>query len=245
MAKMGSRWQNNSWGDIGGDYSWQDTEPVHKYIWLKKIIIATLLFMMAYGAHRSDTTMGQRIDEAIQYTVSVPTDFTYVVEQITSYAPPTMDLSALKRVQAVVSRPADPLLYMIRPSNGRIVSAFGLRVNPITKQEMLHEGIDIEVVLGENIRASAAGKVKAVVGSAQYGNTLIVEHSQDVDTVYGHLGEILVNQGDLVSQGQVIGKGGATGIGGGSLLYFEVREKGKAIDPMTRFKGDLPTGEGK
>ena len=72
-----------------------------------------------------------------------------------------------------------------------------------------------------------------------------MEHSQDVDTLYGHLGEILVKQGDIISQGQVIGKVGKTGMVSGPLLYFEVREKGKAINPETRLKGDSPTTEGK
>jgi murein DD-endopeptidase MepM/ murein hydrolase activator NlpD len=109
----------------------------------------------------------------------------------------------------------------------------------------MHEGIDFEAELGANIRAAAPGKVKAVADNAQYGKTLIVEHSQDIDTVYGHMGEILVSQGDLVSQGQVVGKVGKAGPSSAPMLYFEVREQGKAVDPMTRLKADSPSGEGK
>jgi len=244
MAK--NTWQNNRWGEQRGEeYSWQDNDGKHDYGWLKKIIVAAAIFTLVYCAHISDTTVGKIVDDEIRYSLSFQTDFNYVMEQMISHAPANLDLSMLKKVQMAVSKPADPLLYMTKPVSGKIISPFGLRVNPVSKQESMHEGIDIEAALGTNIRATAPGKVKTITESAQYGKTLILEHSQDVDTVYGNLGEILVGQDDLISQGQVIAKVGKTGMVGSPLLYFEVREKGKAIDPAPRLKGDFPTGEGK
>lgn len=246
MARLGRKWQNIRWGESRGEeYPWQDRDSQYDYSWLKKIIVATIIFVIVYCFHISETSLGQMVDEGIQYTLSTQTDFNYVIDQIVSHTPSTIDLSVLKKVQTVVSKPADPLLYMSKPVSGKIISPFGWRVHPVSKQEMMHEGIDIEAVLGTNIRAAAAGTVKSIAENAQYGKTLILEHSQDIDTVYGHLGEILVKQGDVVSQGQVIGKVGKTGMVSGPLLYFEVRDKGKAIDPEPRLKGDFPTAEGK
>ncbi|MBC8016390.1 MAG: M23 family metallopeptidase [Sporomusaceae bacterium] len=246
MARFGRKLQNIRWGESRGEeYPWQERDDQYNFSWLKKSIVAIIIFVIVYGFHISDTTVGQMVDEGIQYTVSTQTDFAYVIEQVVSRAPSTIDLSVLKKVQMAVSKPADPLLYMSKPVSGKIVSPFGWRVHPVSKQEMMHEGIDIESPLGSNIKAAAAGIVKAITDNAQYGKTLIVEHSQDVDTLYGHLGEILVKQGDVISQGQVIGKVGKTGMVNGPLLYFEVRERGKAIDPETRLKGDFPTTEGK
>ena len=244
MAKLGPKWQNHRWGDRE-EYSWQDNGSIRNYDWLKKIIVATIIFVLVYCLHVSETTIGRMVDEGIHYTLSNQTDLNYVVEQIASHAPATIDLSVLKKVQTAVSRPADPLLYMSKPVSGKIISPFGWRVHPVSKQEMMHEGVDIEATLGTNIRATAAGKVKTITDSAQYGKTLIIEHSQEIETLYGHLGEILVSPGDVISQGQVIGKVGRTGMVSGPLLYFEVREQGKAIDPLTRLKGDFPTAEGK
>lgn len=244
MAK--NTWQNNRWGENSrDDYSWQDTDGKHNYNWLKKIIIASIIFTFVYFAHISDTIVGTVVDDQIRYTLSFQTDFNYVIDQIVSRAPTIIDLSVLKKVQMAVTKPADPLLYMSKPVDGKIISPFGWRVHPASKQESMHDGIDIEAPLGTNIRAAAPGKVKMVTESAQYGKTLILEHSQDVDTVYGCLGEILVSQGELISQGQVVGKVGKTGMVSGPLLYFELREKGKAIDPMPRLKGDFPGKEGK
>ncbi|WP_378953148.1 M23 family metallopeptidase [Pelosinus sp. sgz500959] len=246
MAKIGNNWKSNRWGEQRREeYSWQDTEFRHDYSWLKKIVVAAVIFIGVYCAHISETTLGTTIDEAIHYTLSAQVDLNEVVEQVVSHVPPSIDRSVLKKVQMVVSKPADPLLYMSKPVAGKIISPFGWRVHPISKQEMMHEGIDIEAVLGTNIRAAAAGKVKAVTETAQYGKMIILEHGQDVDTLYGHLGEIIVNQGDTISQGQVIGRVGKSGMVSGPTLYFELREKGKAIDPETRLKGDFPTVEGK
>lgn len=246
MKRLQNKLQNYRWGDNRGeDYSWQDNDSKYNYGWLKKLLIAAIIFALVYSVHISETTVGKMVDDGIRYTVSTPTDFNYMIEKIVSYAPPAIDLSVLKKVQTAVSKPADPLLYMNKPVSGNVISPFGWRVHPVSKQEMMHEGIDIEAALGTNIRATAAGNVKSVTESALYGKTLILEHSQDLDTVYGHLGEILVKQGDIVSQGQVIGKVGKTGMASKSILYFEVREKGKAIDPVPRLKGDFPTVEGK
>ena len=246
MARLGRKLQNIRWGEgRGEEYPWQERNDQNDYSWLKKSAVAAIVFVTVYCFHISETEVGRKVDEGIQYTVSTPTDFTYVIDQVVNRAPTAIDLSVLKKVQMAVSKPADPLLYMSRPVSGKIISPFGWRVHPVSKQEMMHEGIDIEAPLGTNIKAAAPGTVKAVADNAQYGKTLIVEHSQDVDTLYGHLGEILVKQGDIISQGQVIGKVGKTGMVSGPLLYFEVREKGKAINPETRLKGDSPTTEGK
>ena len=246
MARLGNKWSNSKWGDQRREeYSWQDTTIRHDYGWLKKLAVTTVIFIIVYCVHISETTLGKRMDEGIQYAVSTQIDFNEVLERLISYVPPSIDRSVLKKVQLVVSKPADPLLYMSKPVVGKVISPFGWRVHPISKQEMMHEGIDIEATLGTNIRAAATGKVKTITENAQYGKMIIIENSQDVETVYGHLGEIIVSQGDTISQGQVIGKVGKTGMVSSAMLYFEIREKGKAIDPETRLKGDFPTVEGK
>jgi len=244
MDKLNNKWQNHRWGDRE-EYFWQDNGSRYNFGWLKKVVIAAIVFTVVYCTHASGTIVGRMVDEGIHYTLSTQTDLNYVVEQIVSHAPTAIDLSVLKKVQTAVSKPANPLLYMSKPVNGKILAPFGWGVQPVSKQEIMHEGLDIEAALGTNIRASAPGKVKSVTESAQFGKTLIIEHSQDIDTLYGHLGEVLVNPGDEISQGQVIGKVGKTGMVSGPMLYFEIREQGKAVDPLTRLKGDFPTVEGK
>ena len=231
--------KDNRWGDPGRDYQWQQGEEP-QYMWLKKFVAAALIFIIVYIAHTSDTSVGRAVTGGVKYIMTVETDWGYLAEQVAPYAPQGFDTTVLKRVQTVISKPADPLQYMIRPVDGKIMAPYGWRTHPVLKQEMLHEGIDFEAAPGTNVSSAAPGTVKSISDSAHLGKTVIVEHSRQVETVYGHLQEVLVKQGDPISQGQIIGKSGKTGMVAAPLLYFEVREQGKAVDPMTRLKGDSP-----
>ena len=243
MAKLWHRWKSR-WDSR--DYHWQyHRDDEVDYGWLKQAAVAALIFSAVYIAHVSETVVGRVVDDGIRYILATETDFAYLADWLANYAPRTFDTTVLKRVQTTVSRPADPLMYMSKPVDGKIVSPFGWRTHPVLKQQMLHDGIDIEAPLGASVKAAAPGKVKMVTDSAQHGRVVIIEHSQEVETLYGHLGEVLVKPNEPVSQGQVIARVGKTGITAGPLLYFEVREKGKPIDPLTRLKGTFPDKEGK
>jgi hypothetical protein len=127
MARMSHKWQNTNtrWGERGDEYSWQDGSPQDDYRWLKKIIVAGIVFAIVYCAHISETRLGRAVDDAVQYTLATQTDFAYLAEQITTRVPGVFDLSMLKKVQAVITRPADPLLYMSKPVTGKVLAPFG------------------------------------------------------------------------------------------------------------------------
>lgn len=249
MARLLNKWKKDTrWGESARDYHWQyDEEP--DYTWLKKLVVSALIFTVGYIAQISDTAIGKTVTGGIRYVLSVETDFSYIAERLAPYAPQGFNTMVLKRVQTTVSKPADPLLYMSKPVEGKILAPFGWWTHPVLKQEMMHEGINFEALPGTNVKAASSGKVKTITESAQFGKTLIIEHGQEIETLYGHLGEVLVNAGDMVSQGQVVAKSGKTGMTTGPILYFELREKGKPVDPLTRLKGDfpanLPNKEGK
>jgi murein DD-endopeptidase MepM/ murein hydrolase activator NlpD len=235
------RWKHQRWDRD----PWQYKEPESGYGWLKRTLVAIIIFGAVYGLYVSETSIGRSVADGVKYMLTTQTDFAYLVDQAARYAPPNMDVSVLKKVQTTISHPADPLLYMGKPVDGRLASSFGWRINPVTKQEMMHEGIDIDAPMGTAVKAAAAGKVKLVTDSAQYGKMLVIDHGQQVETVYGHLSEVLVKPDEPVSQNQVVARVGKTGIVNNPQLHFEVRENGKAIDPLTRIKGELTDKEGK
>lgn len=219
------------------DYSWQYREEPD-YAGIKKLAIAVSLFTVVYCAHISQTVVGEIVDYGIGYMVNTSYDLSYIANYLAPYFPEGFDLASLKKVQTTITKPADPLLYMKKPVEGNITASFGRYVHPVLKQEMLHEGIDIQAPLGTGVHAAASGKVKLIADTAQRGKILLLEHSRETDTLYGHLGEVLVAQGEPVTQGQLIGRVGKTGLTATPLLYFEVREKGKAVDPMSHIKGE-------
>jgi murein DD-endopeptidase MepM/ murein hydrolase activator NlpD len=117
---------------------------------------------------------------------------------------------------------------------GKVISGFGMR------QAVMHQGLDIKAPQGTLIRAVAEGKVRfCSEGLGGYGKVIIIEHSRSLVTVYAHNRENLVREGQNVRQGEVIAQVGQSGRAQTPHLHFEVREGGRAQDPLLY----LPEGE--
>jgi septal ring factor EnvC (AmiA/AmiB activator) len=71
-----------------------------------------------------------------------------------------------------------------------------------------------------------------------YGNLMIIDHGNDFCTIYAHAEEIFKSEGDSVDTDEVIGTVGDTGSLAGTKLYFEIRHKGKPIDPLAWLNGN-------
>ena len=65
-----------------------------------------------------------------------------------------------------------------------------------------------------------------------YGNFVVIDHQIDYVTLYSHLSDILVAEGDVVGQGQMIGTVGSTGNSTGAHLHFEIRDFGRRTNPL-------------
>jgi len=117
------------------------------------------------------------------------------------------------------------------PSEGRLVSAFGEQVHPRFGTRTFRNGIDIEAGEGTEVVAVYAGHVVYTGWFKGYGNLIILDHGNDYYTLYAHVAEIRVKEGDDARQGQVIGTVGETGSLAGPRLYFEVRYQGRPQDP--------------
>ncbi len=131
--------------------------------------------------------------------------------------------------QGAGALPAGPIrpggYGLIWPVNGPVVSGFGPRWGSF------HEGIDIAVPTGTQIRAAASGTVEIAGYEGGYGNYTCIDHGGGLSTCYAHQSQILVSGGQ-VSQAQTIGLVGCTGHCFGPHLHFEVRVNGQAVDPL-------------
>ena len=110
-------------------------------------------------------------------------------------------------------------------------SSFGWRIDPITGQNALHEGVDFLVDTGTPVHAAASGLVVVAEFHAQYGYVVDIDHGNDFTTRYAHASKLLVKAGDLVQRGGVIAESGSTGRSTGPHVHFEVRYKGVAQNP--------------
>jgi septal ring factor EnvC (AmiA/AmiB activator) len=117
------------------------------------------------------------------------------------------------------------------PTDGRLVSAFGPQVHPRFGTRTFRNGVDIQAAQGMEVAAVYGGHVVYTGWFKGYGNLIILDHSNDYYTLYAHVADIHVKEGDDVRQGQRIGSVGDTGSLDGPRLYFEVRYQGRPLDP--------------
>ncbi len=122
------------------------------------------------------------------------------------------------------------------PTQGTITSLFGLRKHPILKSLRFHSGVDIANLKNTEILAAAGGSVKFAGPDGGYGNTVILDHGNGFESVYGHAEGALVKTGETIKKGQLIASMGSTGLSTGEHLHFEIRFAGEALDPTVFVK---------
>ncbi len=122
----------------------------------------------------------------------------------------------------------------------QIVSGFGYRRNPFNGRSDFHPGLDFfrPGINGAPIYASANGIVSISIPNGNYygyGKFVEIKHNDIFSTRYGHCSRVIVRKGQVVRKGQLIGYVGTTGASTGPHLHFELRYKGKAINPVPFF----------
>lgn len=112
---------------------------------------------------------------------------------------------------------------------GRVVTKFGEQENPVLKTVTLNYGIDIAVPENSPVNCVADGEVARIFWLPTFGNLVIINHQNGLRTVYAHLSDIFVKEGEKVKTGEEIGTCGESF--GGSLLHFEVWVDKNKQDP--------------
>lgn len=100
--------------------------------------------------------------------------------------------------------------------------------------KIFHPGIDLDGITGDPIKPIKAGFVEAISRSKYaYGNAIIINHGNQLTSLYAHLSKILVTEGQEVTINTVIGEMGATGRAYGDHLHLEIRDNGVPINPTS------------
>lgn len=132
---------------------------------------------------------------------------------------------------------AAPATGLVTPLAGEWGSGFGMRVDPFTGQDRMHQGVDVSAPEGTPIRAAADGVVSFAGNQGGFGNLVIVDHPNGLQTYYAHQSVIGVSVGEQVTAGMEIGTVGSTGRSTGPHLHFEVRHNGEPVDPAPYLGG--------
>jgi len=122
----------------------------------------------------------------------------------------------------------------VLPVAGVISDVFGPRPDkPVAGVGDFHEGTDIAADCGQAVSASRGGTVVSADWNGSYGNWVLIDHGNGVQTGYAHNSAILVSEGQTVAAGETIAEVGSTGASSGCHLHFEVRVDGAQIDPQS------------
>ncbi len=108
----------------------------------------------------------------------------------------------------------------IIPTKGRVTLGFGDKLNINGTYVGSHFGYDYADIEGTLIWAPANGKVTYAGDTASYGYIVVLDHGQNVFTMYLHLSETLVEKGQYIDKGETIGLMGDTGLAIGSHLHY-------------------------
>lgn len=113
----------------------------------------------------------------------------------------------------------------------RISDDYGYRIHPTLGVEQFHNGVDFAAPKGTAIYAAYDGKVVAATYSATMGNYIMIDHGDDLYTIYMHASALYVKSGDVVVRGETIAAVGSTGRSTGNHLHFSVRKDGAYTSP--------------
>ncbi|MGB8932678.1 MAG: peptidoglycan DD-metalloendopeptidase family protein, partial [Anaeromyxobacteraceae bacterium] len=117
------------------------------------------------------------------------------------------------------------------PAAGTVTVGFGRVVNPRFNTVTVQNGVDIGAASGAPVRAVAPGRVVHAGWFKGYGNIVIIDHGDGYHTLVAHLASMRTAMGESVSPGDVIGTVGDSGSLKGPYLYFEIRQRGRPVDP--------------
>ncbi|HEU4423120.1 MAG TPA: M23 family metallopeptidase, partial [Pilimelia sp.] len=119
-----------------------------------------------------------------------------------------------------------PDVWLLPLKGYRYTSPYGMRWG------RLHAGVDLAIREGTPFRAAHSGTVTLAKWYGGYGNCVILDHGNGIETVYGHASSLLVKEGQKVEAGDPIGLVGNTGHSYGSHLHYEVHVYGVPKDPI-------------
>ena len=140
---------------------------------------------------------------------------------------------SLRALEKLMSRAGKVLAALPTrwPVRGGVNSEFGNRQSPWTGDKEFHSGLDIRAERNTPIYAPAAGIIVHAGPAQDYGTAIVLDHGQDIRSLYGHLQKLNVQIGQRVERGAVIGYTGNSGRSSGPHLHYEILVKGQAVNP--------------
>lgn len=155
---------------------------------------------------------------------------------------------SLQEVKEFYNENSDKLRHLpvMRPTDGAILSGFGMRNHPVLNVRRMHEGLDFRAAVGTPIYAPGNATVKRTGNRAGgYGLVIDLDHGHGYQTRYAHLSAVAdgIRSGVKVERGDLIGYTGRSGVVSGPHLHYEIIRNGRKVDPMQYLFTDVMPNE--
>ncbi|MFB9327243.1 peptidoglycan DD-metalloendopeptidase family protein [Paenibacillus aurantiacus] len=200
------------------------TGPLLRAFFIQSMV-AGVLFVILYAMFQSEYPAAQRGKAIVTAALTDAIDFGAAAtwyERTFAGAPSFIPIFRAKDGGMAQYTEGTIQLPVVAPiTGGMIVQSFAQTLS----------GVDIAVKGGGNVIASETGRVSLVTDNGESGKTVVIQHANGRETIYGKLASAQVAESDWVEAGQDIGTLGTTGEDGTSLLFFAVKEKGRYVDP--------------
>ena len=119
----------------------------------------------------------------------------------------------------------NPVAEFVNPvTGGEVAVSFGAQD---AEDSGFHYGVDIKVPDGTNILSASSGKVTEIATNEEYGSYIVMEHNEEISTLYAHLGNILPDIGEEVKSGQTIARANTDD----NTIHFEIRRGDTYLNP--------------
>jgi len=199
---------------------------------------AQAAWLSGFGRQEGTGTLGLKIDPQATPAVAAtpapqpeatpePTPTPEPAVEHVDYAGPALpDNTSMDKYRLDVGETVSPVM-------GVLTSPFGWREHPVDGEEKFHNGVDLAVNTGTQVKAFADGVVDYIGDDPdQYGLYLQISHANGVKSFYAHCSQLLVSQGQTVKAGDTVALSGDTGNTTGPHLHLELRFNGVRINPI-------------
>lgn len=199
---------------------------------------AQAAWLSGFGRQEGTGTLGLKIDpQATPAVAATPAPQPEVtpeptptpepaVEHVDYTGPALPDNTSMDKYRLDVGETVSPVM-------GVLTSPFGWREHPVDGEEKFHNGVDLAVNTGTQVKAFADGVVDYIGDDPdQYGLYLQISHANGVKSFYAHCSQLLVSQSQTVKAGDTVALSGDTGNTTGPHLHLELRFNGVRINPI-------------
>jgi len=210
-----------------------------EYKWLIQIAVSFMIFLLVFGLFKLNIPFTGSLKSGLRYLFTTETDVAPVFYKAVRVAtqlgnlewPVIEDVSPPAKTAASKAEP-DSLVSL--PVSGRVILQYGWVEYPGEDVQVFHEGVDIAVSEGTEVKAAAGGTV-TTGENARHGKYVMVKNASGKMMRYAGLSEVLVENEQVVKEGDVLGKTGQPD-DREPHLHFEVIVDGQPADPVQTLK---------